>query len=656
MIEAHCPVHVAVMFVELTTTFYVSSASVAFTMVNMNRVLAIAVLALLQMTVFAKRGEEAVRRIEKFRKLIAEVGPSSYNYHNTTLCSPEQIGSTLGCYTESVRAIGNVDYLLNATEVTFPTNGAPWGISLNGPYPDGVTYRISWQSGNYSIGPNVVAPDTSMLKPVVKLTHAGKTKKYTGSSITYMRSYTLASQKNKNYLSPIINHVILPKLKPGKEYTYVAGMGSMFSEPFTFKTLPLRQYPLRIGLIADVGQTVNSTVTRDHLIASNPQVIFNIGDLSYADDYDPNICDAAGPFEGHGGTCQPRWDAFATMWQSAWSRIPFVSCNGDHEIESANINATETFVDQVFSYPTNYPFLAWSSRYPAPGIVRDFGNINNNLYYHTIVAGLVHMVIFSNYYAFGPGTNQYTWAIDQLMNKFDRSVTPFLFVVVHAPPYHTYQVHYKEMECFMSIYEDYFYAAGVDLVLNGHVHGYERTHPMYKYQEDTCGPAYFTLGDGGNLEGPYRDFVDQVDPLDPLNRTYCELLNYGGLGPNQMEAANKQWGPSYQIEWQDPICPTITWQPANGVAGGPPLVLKNGSSTLGFCQSSQPTWSAHRDPSFGHAVLTLLSDTEMYYEWNRDVDGVNVVADSVTLSRVSGCDKKRMAMKKKLRKMARKYV
>jgi hypothetical protein len=73
MIEAHCPVHVTVMFVVLTTTFYVSSASVAFTMVNMNRVLAIAVLALLQMTVFAKRGEEAVRRIEKLRKLIAEV-------------------------------------------------------------------------------------------------------------------------------------------------------------------------------------------------------------------------------------------------------------------------------------------------------------------------------------------------------------------------------------------------------------------------------------------------------------------------------------------------------------------------------------------------------------------------------------------------------
>ena len=36
------------------------------------------------------------------------------------------------------------------------------------------------------------------------------------------------------------------------------------------------------------------------------------------------------------------------------------------------------------------------------------------------------------------------------------------------------------MNCFMSVWEDVFYTYGVDLVLNGHVHAYERTHPMYK--------------------------------------------------------------------------------------------------------------------------------------------------------------------------------
>ena len=49
-----------------------------------------------------------------------------------------------------------------------------------------------------------------------------------------------------------------------------------------------------------------------------------------------------------------------------------------------------------------------------------------------------------------------------------------------ACPFPPLEVHYKEQECFMSIYEDVFYNAGVDVVLNGHVHAYERTHPMYK--------------------------------------------------------------------------------------------------------------------------------------------------------------------------------
>ena len=40
---------------------------------------------------------------------------------------------------------------------------------------------------------------------------------------------------------------------------------------------------------------------------------------------------------------------------------------------------------------------------------------------------------------------------------------------------------------------------------------------------------------------------------------------------------------------------------------GPGVVPKNGTSDLFFCQSSQPKWSAHRDPSFGHGVMDIMS-------------------------------------------------
>lgn len=33
-----------------------------------------------------------------------------------------------------------------------------------------------------------------------------------------------------------------------------------------------------------------------------------------------------------------------------------------------------------------------------------------------------------------------------------------------------------------------------------------------RYKLDTCGPIFVTIGDGGNIEGPYRNFVDQINP------------------------------------------------------------------------------------------------------------------------------------------------
>ena len=35
---------------------------------------------------------------------------------------------------------------------------------------------------------------------------------------------------------------------------------------------------------------------------------------------------------------------------------------------------------------------------------------------------------------------------------------------------------------------------------------------MNDYKLDTCGPMYITIGDGGNIEGPYRNYVDEINP------------------------------------------------------------------------------------------------------------------------------------------------
>jgi len=59
--------------------------------------------------------------------------------------------------------------------------------------------------------------------------------------------------------------------------------------------------------------------------------------------------------------------------------------------------------------------------------------------------------------------------------------TPWVLVAIHAPWYHTYKGHYKEVECMRQAYEPLLVAHQVDLVLSGHVHAYERTKPVMSY-------------------------------------------------------------------------------------------------------------------------------------------------------------------------------
>ena len=71
-----------------------------------------------------------------------------------------------------------------------------------------------------------------------------------------------------------------------------------------------------------------------------------------------------------------------------------------------------------------------------------FGNINNNLFYSTVIGGSIKLIVLNNYIAFHNTSRQYKWAVEQFRSH-DRSVTPWLFVLLHGSPYHTYVKHYK---------------------------------------------------------------------------------------------------------------------------------------------------------------------------------------------------------------------
>jgi Icc-related predicted phosphoesterase len=105
-------------------------------------------------------------------------------------------------------------------------------------------------------------------------------------------------------------------------------------------------------------------------------------------------------------------------------------------------------------------------------------------------------------------SKQYQFLLDDL-NSVDRSVTPWLVVCLHAPWYNTNAAHQREDEEveLRSLMEDLVHEYKVDLMYAGHVHAYERTHPVFKNLVTKGATTYLNVGDGGNREGPASTWV-----------------------------------------------------------------------------------------------------------------------------------------------------
>ena len=145
--------------------------------------------------------------------------------------------------------------------------------------------------------------------------------------------------------------------------------------------------------------------------------------------------------------------------------------------------------------------------------------------------------------------------------KVDRSRTPWLVGVLHAPWYNSNMAHQKEHEEaeLRDAMEELLYDAQMDLMFAGHVHAYERSVPVYQGKPDKCAPTYINIGDGGNREGLAKGYL------------------------------------------------------------------------------KQPAWSAYREASFGHGILSVLNATHASWTWHRDQDGERVVSDSVAVVRSASC-------------------
>ncbi|CAK8574176.1 unnamed protein product [Lathyrus sativus] len=285
-----------------------------------------------------------------------------------------------------------------------------------------------------------------------------------------------------NYSSGFIHHTTINNLEYNTKYYYEVGLGNT-TRQFWFMTPPEigLDVPYTFGLIGDLGQSYDSNKTLSHyeLNPKNGQTVLFVGDLSYAENfpYDVNL----------------RRDTWGRFVERSVAYQPWIWTVGNHEIDFApEIGETE-------------PFKPYSNRYYTPYKASQ----STSPFWYSIKRASAHIIVLASYSAYGKYTPQNQWFEQELL-KVNRTETPWLIVVMHAPWYNSYNYHYMEGETMRVMYEPWFVEYKVDVVFAGHVHAYERTERVSNIAynvvngictpvKDLSAPVYITIGDGGNV-------------------------------------------------------------------------------------------------------------------------------------------------------------
>lgn len=234
------------------------------------------------------------------------------------------------------------------------------------------------------------------------------------------------------------------------------------------------------------------------------QSILFPGDLSYANGY------------------HPRWDTYGILAEPLFGRVPTSYGVGNHE-------------------QWNEMWLGFESRYPHTALAEKSGS-SSQLWY-SYDAGLGHVVNLCSYCNFTVGSDQHAWLISDLQkHQKHRRNSPWLVFNWHTPWY-TSNVHHdmREGSNMRTELEETLYKYGADVVITGHVHAYERTHPVFQEKVDECGGiTHITVGDGGNRECFATDSTKNWNSYDwSANKEF--MFGHGRLRLYNHTHAEWQW-------------------------------------------------------------------------------------------------------------------
>lgn len=323
----------------------------------------------------------------------------------------------------------------------------------------------------YSCGPFLLQPGTGEMTIVID--HEGPV----AAQLVYWRAEGKGGKQTVRHRDAERHHVFeLTGLEPGTEYRYRITTGrERDSGERCFRTLPAAPERFRLIALGDAR--------------TNPEDWHKVSQRIYEEEEDALFIIGTGDYAADGSQYDQWVNQFFGPGRDLLSRVPMWPSIGNHE-------RTREYVESP--PPGQEERSHYFSLFELPG---------NERWYRVDYRYVTLLVIDSNS-QMAPGHEQYDWIVEQLKSERRR----FTLAVFHHPPY-TSGPHgrlnpdgtprERAMDQGQRFLVPLFEMYGVDLVLNGHDHIYERSHKNGVYYVVTGG-AGAPLYAPGSAPNPYR--------------------------------------------------------------------------------------------------------------------------------------------------------
>ncbi|GMG16561.1 unnamed protein product [Phytophthora fragariaefolia] len=327
-------------------------------------------------------------------------------------------------------------------------------------------------------------------------------------------------------------HAIITGLKPNTEYFYKVGSSTINKfrsavSSFTTARKSGDNSPFTVAVYGDMGADANAVETNKYVngLVDKVDFVYHLGDVSYADDAFLSATTAFGFYY------EQVYNKFMNSMTNIMRRMAYMVLVGNHEAEchSPSCLMSDSKLNQLGNYS------AFNSRFRMPS--NESGGVLNMWYSYEYAS--VHFTTVSSetdypnfpsnayhtHHTYGHFGDQLAWLEEDLKAaNANRDKMPWLIVGMHRPMYTIRSCHadgkpnndYDALSV-QEAFEALFVKYKVDLVLQGHVHAYERQYPVangnvviHGVSKDDAtysnpkAPVYVISGSAGGPEGLYK--------------------------------------------------------------------------------------------------------------------------------------------------------